>query len=97
MLNLIGVLISCKDLKLPKSIEQAYENLPEKIDYNLHIKPILSDKCFICHGPDKAKVKAGLQLHLPESAFSELKGSPGKYAIIPGNLTKPTCSPYPIR
>ncbi len=86
MLNLIGILISCKDLKLPEPIQQVYENLPEKIDYNHHIKPILSDKCFICHGPDKAKVKAGLQLHLPEFAFSELEGSPGKFAIIPGNL-----------
>ena len=86
ILNLIGILISCKDLELPEPIQQAYENLPAKIDYNLHIKPILSDNCFICHGPDKAKVKANLQLHLPESAFSELEGSPGKYAIIPGNL-----------
>jgi len=84
--SLIGFLFSCKDLELPKHIQEAYEDLPEEIDYNHHIKPILSDKCFICHGPDKAKVKAGLQLHLPEFAFAELEGSRGKFAIIPGNI-----------
>ena len=31
ILNLIGILISCKDLELPEPIQQAYENLPEKI------------------------------------------------------------------
>ncbi|MCW5517239.1 DUF1553 domain-containing protein [Muriicola sp. Z0-33] len=66
----------------------AYDLLPEEIDFNQHVKPILSDKCFICHGPDKAKVKAGLQLHLPEFAYDELKDSPGEYAIKPGNLAK---------
>ena len=83
---LLCVFYSCTDIELPEPIQQAYEGLPKEIDYNHHIKPILSDKCFICHGPDKAKVKAGLQLHLPEFAFSELEGSPRKFAIIPGNL-----------
>ncbi len=26
--------------------------IPEEISFNFHVKPILSDKCFICHGPD---------------------------------------------
>lgn len=29
--------------------------LPEKIDFNFHVKPILSDRCFACHGPDENK------------------------------------------
>ena len=82
------LLFSCGGPDLPEAVAIAYDKLPEKIDFNQHVKPILSDKCFICHGPDKAKVKAELQLHLPDLAYSELKESPGKFAIKPGNLKK---------
>ena len=86
LLNIcLGTLFSCGGPELPDDVQLVYDNLPNKIDFNQHVKPILSDKCFICHGPDKAKVKAGLQLHLPEFAFAELKDTPGKYAINPGN------------
>lgn len=74
--------------ELPDDVAQAYDNIPERIDYNIHVKPILSDKCFACHGPDKAKISAGLQLHSEETAFLELPESPGKFAIDPGNLKK---------
>jgi len=79
--------ISCSP-ELPEEVEQAYEALPRKIDYSLHVKPVLSDKCFSCHGPDKAKQKAGLRLDLAENALGELPENPGKYAIRPGNLHK---------
>ncbi|MEX0289213.1 MAG: DUF1553 domain-containing protein [Flavobacteriaceae bacterium] len=89
LLGLIVVLItSCGGPDLPEAVAVAYEKLPENIDFNQHVKPILSDKCFICHGPDKAKVKAGLQLHLPELAYAELENAPGSYAIKPGSLGK---------
>lgn len=80
------ILMSCGAPIVPESVLQAYDKLPKEVYFNQDIKPILSDKCFICHGPDKEKVKAGLQLHLPELAYAELKGSPGKFAIRPGNL-----------
>ncbi len=82
------VVLSCGGPDLPDAVALVYENLPEQIDFNQHVKPILSDKCFICHGPDKNKVKAGLQLHTAELAYSELSNSPGKYAIKPGSLGK---------
>jgi hypothetical protein len=72
---------------LPDEIDQAYKQLPDKVDYNLHVKPILSDKCFACHGPDQAKREAGLRLDLSSAAFAELPETPGKVAIDPGNLT----------
>lgn len=28
--------------------------LPDRVDYNFHVKPILSDRCYACHGPDAA-------------------------------------------
>jgi hypothetical protein len=31
------------------------DKLPDKVSYNFHIRPILSDKCFKCHGPDANK------------------------------------------
>ncbi len=60
--------------------------LPAELDYNQHVKPILSDKCFACHGPDKAKQKAGLRLDLASNAYDDLPESPGKVAIDPGSL-----------
>ena len=54
------------------------------VSFNFHIRPILSDKCFSCHGPDKENNKAGLRLDDPESAYAALKESEG-HAIIPGD------------
>jgi len=54
------------------------------ISYNQDIRPILSDKCFSCHGPDANKVKAGLRLDIPSRAFAELEKNKGHYAIVPG-------------
>ena len=56
----------------------------KKIDFNRQIKPILSDRCFKCHGPDKSKVDADLQLTSFESATSLLPS--GKRAIVPFNI-----------
>lgn len=61
--------------------------LPERIDFNFHIKPILSDRCFACHGPDNNSRKAGLRLDTEEGAFSALKESKG-HAIVKENLAK---------
>jgi hypothetical protein len=47
---------------------------PRKIEFNRDIRPILSDKCYACHGPDKNKRKADLRLDQKESAFLERKG-----------------------
>lgn len=58
--------------------------LPETVSYNFHIRPILSDKCFKCHGPDGNKRQAGLRLDIADSAFRPLKETKGAYAIVPG-------------
>ncbi len=68
--------------------EYADMKLPETVDYNFHIKPILSDNCYTCHGPDANKRKAGLRLDLEEGAFSELPENPGNYALVSKNLRK---------
>ncbi len=71
---------------LPQDVHVAMASLSAELDYNQHVKPILSDKCFACHGPDKAKQQAGLRLDLASNAYDDLPKSPGKVAIDPGSL-----------
>src|SRR5690606_38665228 len=82
-LTICALCYSCAP-DLPEDVVQAYGQLPEAVDYNLHVKPILSDNCFACHGPDKAKQKAGLRLDIAENEYAELPENPGKRAIYPG-------------
>ena len=81
------LLAGCRT-ELPPDIASAYEQLPEEIDFNNDIKPILSDRCFACHGPDNNTREAGLRLDIASAATAELPESPGHYAIVPGNLKR---------
>lgn len=84
----ISLVQSCSsDTELPPDVEKAMANLPEKIDYNLDVKPILSDRCFACHGPDKNKQKGGLRLDIKDAAYDKVTES-GLKALVPGNLTE---------
>jgi hypothetical protein len=51
---------------------------PAKISYNRDIRPILSDNCFFCHGPDQNKRKAKLRLDVREEALAKEAFVPGK-------------------
>jgi Protein of unknown function (DUF1553)/Protein of unknown function (DUF1549)/Concanavalin A-like lectin/glucanases superfamily/Planctomycete cytochrome C len=55
-----------------------------KVDFNFQIRPILSDKCYNCHGPDPRKRKAGLRLDTKEGAFGTTAS--GSHAVVPGDL-----------
>ncbi len=70
------------------TVADANRKLPEKIDYNFHIKPILSDRCFACHGPDKNKIEAGLRLDTKEGTFGELPENEGHFAVVSGDPEK---------
>ena len=58
------------------------EAAPPEIRYGRDIRPILSDRCFLCHGPDRATRKAGLRLDSFEEATRDLGGVS---AIVPGD------------
>ena len=60
----------------------------DSIDYNWHVRPILSENCFKCHGPDPAAREAGLRLDLRDFAIAELPETPGKRAIVPGDADR---------
>ena len=55
----------------------------EEIDFAREIRPILSEHCFTCHGPDSNKRKGDLRLDIKESAFGKAKS--GNSAIVPGD------------
>ena len=61
------------------------EQMPDTVSYNFNIRPILSDKCYKCHGPDAGKRQAGLRLDQPASAFKALKDNPDAHILVPGS------------
>ncbi len=58
------------------------ENLPERVDFALHVRPILSDRCFKCHGPDGAARKSDLRLDQKDVVLARLAS--GNTAVVPG-------------
>lgn len=70
------------------SLRKTGEKIPDSVDFSLHIKPILSDRCFKCHGPDKNAIEGNLSLHKAEDAYAVIGENKDRYAIVPGDLEK---------
>jgi hypothetical protein len=70
--------LACRSTPVPP----APPGVPDRVDFNFHVRPILSDRCFACHGPDDRARKAGLRLDIREHALAKLES--GRRAIVPG-------------
>ena len=60
----------------------ATSSAAEKVDFARDVRPILSNRCFKCHGPDEGARKGKLRLDDREAALGE--GKSGEIAIVPG-------------
>ncbi|MGH7960080.1 MAG: DUF1549 domain-containing protein, partial [Opitutaceae bacterium] len=66
--------------------EAAPNPLPAVVEFNRHIRPIMSNSCFKCHGPDVKSNKSDLRLDLPDNATAPHKNARGRVTtpIVPG-------------
>src|SRR5690348_12873413 len=55
----------------------------QRVDFNRDIRPMLSDVCFQCHGPDKNRRKADLRFDLKDEFY---KDRGGYTMVVPGKL-----------
>jgi len=64
------------------------KNSSDYINFNFDVKPILSDKCYTCHGPDENARKADLRLDLEQGFYGTLRMILINILLIEKILTK---------
>jgi hypothetical protein len=53
-------------------------------DFTFEVQPLLSDRCFRCHGPDSTGRKADLRLDHADGLYAAVEGQPGHQVVAPG-------------
>jgi hypothetical protein len=87
--TILSLVIVVCGLALVQGRASADEPLPDVVLFNRDIRPILSDTCFHCHGPDRARRKGDLRLDTPDHAYADRGGyrllvpkDPGKSVLL---------------
>jgi hypothetical protein len=60
--------------------------VPDRIQFNRDVRPILSENCYVCHGPDPKTREANLRFDTKDGMFATLEE--GHVAVAPGSLDK---------
>ena len=74
---LLSTVVLAQGEPLDAETKPVEERVPKVVRFNQHVRPILSDNCFFCHGPDKANRKGDLRLDIRADAVAAK-------AIVPG-------------
>ena len=88
MIKFINTSTQSEEITISNSSDLVLTNsVPENIDFNFHVKPIISDKCFACHGPDEKERAANLRLDT-EKGLYQLTEDLSSYVINKENPEK---------
>ncbi|HEV3026428.1 MAG TPA: PSD1 and planctomycete cytochrome C domain-containing protein, partial [Planctomycetota bacterium] len=60
--------------------------VPDRVEFNRDIRPLLYENCIKCHGSDVKSRKGNLRLDTKDGAFGEIEK--GRFALVPGDLEK---------
>ncbi len=88
MIVLLGICGSYSCQVQPEGTVVDELEIPSEVDFNMHIKPILSDRCFACHGPDHGAREADLRLDLRDGIFKLLDTVEQSHVVMPYNLAQ---------
>ena len=75
----LGLFVGC-------SSDDIALDVPDRVDFNYHVRPILSNSCYVCHGPDPSTREADLRLDMREFATAPREGT--RRAIVPGSARR---------